>query len=63
MKKYIYVLDSELAAVLMDDGYKPLSVVNSDKIKIWVFENSARIKFSKDDSQKVQYSDTLRMCF
>ena len=62
MKKYIYVLDKEIALMLEDDGMKPITTMNSGTATIWVFENVGR-KFSKDDSQKVYFSNTLRMHF
>ena len=62
MKKYIYVLDKEIALMLEDDGLKPITTKNSGKATIWVFENIGQ-KFSKEDSQKVYFSNTLRMCF
>ena len=63
MKKYIYVLDKEIALMLEDDGLKPITVMNGGTATIWVFENSGNLKFSKDESQKVYFSNTLRMCF
>lgn len=63
MKKYIYVLDKEIAERLQAEGNRPLSVIGSNTDTVWVFENTGCFKFSKDDSQKVHYSDTLRMCF
>ena len=62
MKKYIYVLDKEIALMLEDDGLKPITTMNSGTATIWVFENIGQ-KFSKEDSQKVYCSNTLRMCF
>lgn len=63
MKKYIYVLDSDIALMLQDEGLKPITTMNSGDITIWVFENTGKLKFSKEDSQKVRFSNTLRMFF
>lgn len=63
MKKYVYVLDKEIALMLEDDGLKPITTMNSGTATIWVFENIGNLKFSKDESQKVYFSNTLRMCF
>ena len=63
MKKYIYVLDKEIALMLEDDGLKPITTMNSGTATIWVFENIGNLKFSKDESQKVYFSNTLSMCF
>lgn len=63
MKKYIYVLDKEIALMLKDDGLKPLSTMSNGNDTIWVFENNGDLKFSKDDAQKVYFSNTLRMYF
>ena len=64
MKKYIYVLDREIANTLIAEGNRPLTKVGSGTATIWVFENTGYFNFSKEDaSQKIYYSDTLRMCF
>ncbi len=63
MKKYIYVLDKEIALMLEDDGLKPITTMNSGTATIWVFENTGYLKFSKEDAQKVYFSNTLRMYF
>lgn len=63
MKKYIYVLDKEIALMLKDDGLKLITTMNGGTATIWVFENTGNLKFSKDDSHKVYFSNTLRMCF
>lgn len=63
MKKYLYVLDREVAQTLIAEGNKPLNVVDSNTATVWVFENTGHFNFSKNDSQKILYSDTLRMCF
>ena len=62
MKKYIYVLDENIADFLIGDGNKPLNVIDNGNVKIWVFANTGRFNFSKEDSQKVYYSNTLRIC-
>ena len=63
MKKYVYVLDREIAEALIADGNKPLNVVCTNTATVWVFENTGNFNFSKDASQKIHFSDTLRMCF
>lgn len=63
MKKFLYVLDREIANALIAEGNKPLNVVGNGTATIWVFENTGCFNFSKDASQKILYSDTLRMCF
>ena len=63
MKKYLYVLDREIAERLIAEGNKPLTQVGAGTATIWVFENTGHFNFSKDASQKILYSDTLRMCF
>lgn len=63
MKKYVYVLDKKIALMLQDDGLKPLTTMSSGDVTIWVFENTGKLKFSNEDSQKVRFSNTLRICF
>lgn len=63
MKKYLYVLDKKIAETLIAEGNKPLTKVGTGTETIWVFENTGCFNFSKDASQKILYSDTLRMCF
>ena len=48
---------------LIADGNKPLNVVGTNTATVWVFENTGNFNFSKDASQKIHFSDTLRMCF
>lgn len=62
-KKYLYVLDREIAESLIKDGLKLLTTVGTGTATVWVFENSKNYVFSKDASQKIHYSNTLRMCF
>ena len=64
MKKYLYVLDRDIAKTLIAEGNKPLNIVDTNTATIWVFENTGCFNFSKEDAtQKIYYSDTLRMCF
>ena len=63
MKKYIYVLDKEIVLMLKDVGLKLITTMNGGTATIWVFENTGCLKFSKEDAQKVYFSNTLRMHF
>lgn len=63
MKKYIYVLDEKIALALMDEGLKPITTTKGENVTVWVFENTGKLKFSKEDSRKVYFSNTLKMCF
>lgn len=64
MKKYLYVLDKEIAEAIQKNGDKPITVMNSGTATVWVFENTGTYTFSKEDaSQKILFSNTLRMCF
>ncbi len=62
-KKYLYVLDKQIAETLIKDGLKPLSITGQGTATIWVFENLKNYSFTKEQSQKIHYSNTLRMCF
>ena len=64
MKKYLYVLDRQIAQTLISEGNRPLNVVGTNTATVWVFENTGCFNFSNEDTKgKIHYSDTLRMCF
>ena len=49
MKKYLYVLDRDVAQSLIAEGNKPLNIVGTNTATVWVFENTGHFNFSKND--------------